>query len=328
MKNKEIVYEFRGPFKDYCERFLNYKKSLGYKFGKSSYYSLRFMDDYFIKYKMTKLALTKEMVYDYVARRGTESSKTQHIRMSLNRQFALFMNTLGFSFFVYPNVLVKVENNFIPYIFTKDEINKIYQVVDNLKYFPQSKKYHLIYPMLFRILYSTGLRITETLTLKRSDVDLDNGIITIKKAKNNTSRFIPISRSLMIYSKKYVEKMNFDSNYNGYFFPSRDGGRYNRNPVYMQFKKFMKEAGIYSDGEVGPRLHDFRHTFAVHALEKMVAENNDIYTALPILSVYLGHRDIESTEKYLRLTKESYQAIIDRVTPSYNKIFPEGDYND
>jgi integrase len=236
MKNKEIVYEFRGPFKDYCKKYIEYKKNLGYKFGEASYYSLRYMDDFFIKYKMNKLVLTKEMVYDYVARRGTEATKTQHMRMSLIRRFALFMNTLGFSFFVYPNVLVKVENDFVPYIFTKDEINKIYDVVDNLKFTLRSKKYHLIYPMLFRVLYSTGLRITETLMLKRNDVDLVNGIITINKAKNNTSRFVPMSKSLIIYAQKYIEKMDFTSNYNGYFFPSRDGGRYNRNPVYMQFK--------------------------------------------------------------------------------------------
>ncbi|MEA1974999.1 MAG: tyrosine-type recombinase/integrase [Bacillota bacterium] len=328
MKNKKLVYKFRGPFKEHCEKYIEYKKSLGYKFGKSSYYSLRYMDDFFIKYKIAKLILTKEMVYDYVAHRGTEAIKTQHMRMSLIRQFALFMNTLGFSFFVYPNELVRVKSDFVPYIFTENEINKLYKIVDNLKFTPRSKKYHLIYPMLFRVLYSTGLRITETLKLKRDDIDLDKGIITITNAKNNSSRFVPMSDSLVIYAKEYVKKIGFKSNYNSYFFPSRDGGRYNRHPVSMQFKKFMKEAGIYSEGEVAPRLHDIRHTFSVHALEKMISENKDVYTTLPILSVYLGHKDIESTEKYLRLTKESYQSIINKMAPSYNKIFPEGDQND
>jgi integrase len=89
------------------------------------------------------------------------------------------------------------------------------------------------------------------------------------------------------------------------------------------FKKFMKLAGIFPEGLVGPRVHDIRHTYAVHALEKMINEGQDIYCTLPILSRFLGHRCIESTEKYLRLTKEAYSSIIDATTPLYIDVFPE-----
>ncbi|NLC03829.1 MAG: hypothetical protein GX787_06050 [Tissierellia bacterium] len=65
------------------------------------------------------------------------------------------------------------------------------------------------------------------------------------------------------------------------------------------------------------------HTFAVHALEKMVAEGRDIYCALPILSTYLGHRGLESTEKYLRLTTEAHESVIVTMTKYYNDTYPE-----
>ncbi|WP_413377182.1 tyrosine-type recombinase/integrase [Alkalihalobacillus sp. 1P02AB] len=323
MKDREKQFIFDGPFKEYCPMYVDYKRNLGYKFGESSLYNLRYMDDFFKKYNMPTLKLNKEMVEDYVSRRGSEAPKTQHMRMSLIRQFSIFMNSIGFSFYIHPKELIPITNTFTPYIFTHEEIVRILKVVDNLEYNPSSKYYHLIYPMLFRMLYGCGLRINEALSLKKVEVDIENGILTVTKAKNNTSRLIPMSKSLNEYCRQYASKMEFDMYGDGYFYPSRDKGKYNKTPVYVKFKHFMKTAEIFTANEVGPRVHDIRHTFAVHSLEKMVKNGQDIYCALPILCTYLGHRDIESTEKYLRLTEEAYGQIIDSLNPLYDDVFPE-----
>jgi integrase len=323
MKNKEKQFVFSGPFKDYCPLYVSFKRDLGFSFGSSSCYLLRQMDDFFKKYRISSPSLTKEMVEDFVSHREGESDKTQHMRMSLVRQFALFMNRIGFDFYVYPDELIPISKNFTPYIFTHVEIERIMNVVDHLPNTPQSKYYHLIYPMLFRMLYGCGLRINEALSLMKSDVDLVNGILTITKAKNRTNRLIPMSRSLTDYCKGYAKNMGFDMLSEGYFYPAPDSGKYNRTPVGIKFKQFMKLAGIFSENQVGPRVHDVRHTYAIHALEKMTKEGQDVYCTLPILSTYLGHRGIESTEKYLRLTKEAYCSIIEAVTPLYTDVFPE-----
>ncbi len=323
MKNREKVFVFTGPFKDYCYRYVGYKRDLGFSFGESSLYLLKNMDDYFKQYNISSPVLTKNMVEDFVSHRDAESVRTQHMRMSLIRQFSLFMNRIGFDFFVFPYELIPIPKTFTPYIFTHDEIEQIINIVDNLTYIPQSKFYHLIYPMLFRMLYGCGLRINEALSLKKTEVDLVNGTLTITKAKSGTSRLVPMSWSLTDYCRHYAAKMGFDMSIEGYFYPSRDTGRYNRTPVYVKLKQFMKKAGIFSDGSVGPRVHDIRHTFAVHALEKMIKDGQDVYCTLPVLSTYLGHRGIESTEKYLRLTEAAYASIINALTPLYTDVFPE-----
>jgi integrase len=323
MKNKEKHFVFTGPFNDYCFKYVNYKRELGFSSGESSLYLLRSMDDYFKQYNLSSPVLTKKMVEDFVSHRSGESEKTQRMRMSIIRQFALFMNRIGFDFYVCPYELKPIAKTFTPYIFTHDEINRITTVVDHLPYIPQSKHYHLIYPMLFRMLYGCGLRINEALSLKKSEVDLSNGILTITKAKNSTSRIVPMSRSLTDYCKQFAESMNFDMASEGYFYPSRDAGKYHRTPVYVKFKQFMRIAGIFPEGAVGPRVHDIRHTYAVHALEKMIDDGQDVYCTLPILSTYLGHRGIESTEKYLRLTEEAYGSVIDTMDPFYKGVFPE-----
>ena len=323
MKNKEKQFVFTGPFKDYCSQYVSYKRGMGFNFGESSLYLLRHMDNYFKQYNYSTPVLTKRMVEDFVSHRNMESVKTQHMRMSLIRQFAIFMNRIGFDFYVYPDELIPIAKTFTPYIFTRDEIERIMNVVDHLSYIPQSKYYHLIYPMLFRMLYGCGLRINEALSLKKTEIDLVNGILTITKTKNGMSRLVPMSRSLTGYCRSYAENMGFDMFSEGYFYPSRDGGKYHRTPVYIKFKQFMKLAGIFPEGAVGPRVHDIRHTYAVHALEKMINDGQDIYCTLPILSTYLGHRGIESTEKYLRLTEEAYGSVINAIAPFYTGVFPE-----
>jgi len=323
MKDKEKQFVFNGPFETFCHSYVEYKRSIGYKVGEPTLYNLRYMDDFFKKYNMNKSTLTKEMVKDYTARRGNESAKTQHMRMSLIRQFALFMNSIGYDCYVHPKELIPIPKTFTPYIFTHDEISRILKVIDNLVPTPCSVRYHLIYPMLFRMLYGCGLRINEALSLKTTDVDLENGVLTVIKAKLNTSRLVPMSESLTNYCKMYIQKAGLDMLSTGYYYPSRDQGKYNRTPIYVKLKQFMKEANIFSDGSVGPRVHDVRHTFSVHSLEKMVANGMDIYCALPILSTYLGHRGIESTEGYLRLTEEAYSGIINKMSPLYENVFPE-----
>src|SRR5690625_5524283 len=86
MINKEKEYIFDGPFAEYCSMYVDYKKGLGYKFQTSSYYRLRQIDNYFKKYELKQQLLTQKMVDDYVSRRGNESPKTQHQRMSTIRQ--------------------------------------------------------------------------------------------------------------------------------------------------------------------------------------------------------------------------------------------------
>ncbi|MHB1348194.1 MAG: tyrosine-type recombinase/integrase [Candidatus Humimicrobiaceae bacterium] len=329
MKDKEIILVFDGPFKELCHQYISYKRSLGYGFSSSSIYELRYMDRFFKKYPFNAPRLTKEMVLSFTSYRENESLKTQHKRMSLIRQFAIFIGTLGCDAYIHPVELIKLSKFFTPYIFTHDEISRIIKASDNLKICAHSPNYHQIYPVLMRMLYGCGLRVSEALTLKVADVNLKDGILTVTKAKFNKSRLVPMSPSLTKVCNNYADKMRFDMQGDGYFFPAPDNGRYNRNPVYMRFRYFLKVAGIARCRHAkGLRLHDLRHSFAVHSLEKMVAEGQDIYCALPVLCTYLGHKGIESTEKYLRLTKESFSNIINATEPLYKGVFPEVNSNE
>ena len=95
-----------------------------------------------------------------------------------------------------------------------------------------------------------------------------------------------------------------------------DGTRISANSAYNRFKEILEKCGISHLGHnQGPRLHDIRHTFAVHSLQHMVESGLDIYTALPILSVLLGHSSIYATENYVRLTIQLFPDIVTKNGP-------------
>lgn len=155
------------------------------------------------------------------------------------------------------------------------------------------------------MLYGCGLRVSEALCLKCEHVDLDNGILIIMNGKNNVSRLVPVSESLRWYLTMYDSKVERAEN--PYFFPALRNERYSPTTILNQFRRLQEKVGIprLRNGQY-PRIHDLRHTFSVHALEQMIHRGMDPYTSLPILSTYLGHKGIESTEKYLRLTKQYF----------------------
>ncbi len=181
-------------------------------------------------------------------------------------------------------------------------------------------------PTLFRILYGTGIRITEAVLLKNAHVDLKDECILIKGGKNGKDRMVPISTSLAQICGEY---RNYKELHMGsctpedYFLVDHSGGMCNRHRAYKWFRKIIRQAHISHLGKgSGPRLHDIRHTFSVHSLVAMARSGLDLYYSLPILSTYLGHQSIAATELYVRLTAEMYPDILRDVTSLSSYIFP------
>lgn len=315
---------FEGPYADLCTQYICYKRSLGYGYDITQCYAVKKMNDYLSECYPGKICLTKKIAEDYILRRDDETPRTQSIREFYMRQFAIYLSSLGYEAYILPSRKKKSTKTFTPYIFTREQIDSIIKAADQLVYAHQAPNSYLVYPMLMRLLYGCGLRISEALRLKMCDVDWDSGILTIEQSKFNNSRLVPMSESLLQCFLTYVEKMKFHIGYDGYLFPVTKDAAYKPVSVYNRFRSFLKQAGIEHAGRGnGPRLHDVRHTFICHALDNMVKRGIDIYCALPILSTYMGHRTVESTEKYLRLVPAAHMDIINSLSPLYEGLFPE-----
>jgi len=317
-------FNFPEPYRDIAMEYVDYKHSLGFKYSYDEQSKVNSM----LKFIYTNsksdpiLDLQSELVNWYASKNCNESARSLHIRQSHIRQFALFLNLRDIPAYVYPKKLVKTTEDFVPYIFTKYEISLILQEADRIT--PNKNKFvntPYIYPAVIRMLYGCGLRVSEALALKCEHIDLDNGILVIMNGKNNVSRLVPMSESLQQYLSMYNSKVERVDN--PYFFPALRNERYSPITIRNQFRSLMKNVGIskLSNGKY-PRVHDLRHTFSVHALEQMIQKGIDPYCSLPIISTYLGHKGIESTEKYLRLTKQYFIDILQFSRQNAEKIFP------
>ena len=109
-----------------------------------------------------------------------------------------------------------------------------------------------------------------------------------------------------------------------YYFPALDGKPMTIGNVYKNFRRFLWRAGISHGGRgKGPRVHDFRHTYAVHCLKKWVEQEKDLSVYLPVLKTYMGHDSFEETAYYLRLTADVFPDITLKLENSYPEIIPE-----
>jgi len=189
-----------------------------------------------------------------------------------------------------------------------------------------------IIPAVVRLLYGTGLRISEAISLKNRDVDLQTSVIRIRKSKNGEERLTPLSDTLADVLTQYLNYRNqlplsHIRDDNNFFFVSPNGTYCRAASVYKWFRKILSKSSIVFQGDhKGPRVHDLRHTFAVHSLEKMARTGMDFFCSLPLLSTYLGHKSLGATEQYVRLTSEMYPDLIKDQKNIGIRVFPES-YN-
>jgi len=310
-------------FKDRFFQFIQYKQGLGFSYGYPVQCCLARLNTYLVE--MGTSTLDRNTVDKLIERHPGEAAATQLKRISLLRHFAQFLNDLGDDAYVVPtNYRVKWIDSFAPYIFSHEQIKDIFAAADFLPPSKASPYYHLVWPAFIRVLYGCGLRLTEALTLRTTDVNLTDGILFINKSKKGTSRYVPMSATLTEYCVKYTNMIHTNSQ-SAYFFAAPDGGRYGSNTAYDRIKGVYEKARIprLSNGLL-PRVHDLRHTFCCHALEQMRAKSLDLYYALPILSTYVGHQGIRDTERYLRLPAFRYASLVEEMS-SLGGIIPEVD---
>lgn len=311
--NKDITFE-PGKYTDLIKEYIKHLDSIGYKTGVSYQYYMRDICRQLNQIDSNADSipcLTKKLVEQIAMRRGNESSGTQMNRIGRLRRFASFMLQKGYSAYIYPSVSIpKRDFGFKAFIFDRNQIRCILKEADSIGYLPRSPKAELIYPAMIRILCCCGLRSSEVRMLKRSDVDLNIGILYVRKSKNDASRYIPVSESLRIYLLEYLQKMMFQPK-DIWLFPSPRGGYLSAPALSEMCKKLFRLADIpVLATRRYPRVHDFRHTYIVQALDHMVNEKGiDLYTALPILSAYAGHSGIRDTEYYIRLSPFHYEQI-------------------
>lgn len=162
---------------------------------------------------------------------------------------------------------------------------------------------------LLLMLYGAGLRFSEATGLLRDDCDLKASVLTIRDTKFHKSRLVPAGLPLTAVLANHLSQtagQRFAPGGDAYLLSNRNGTRLASSTVQTAFDRLRHIADIQGSagGRSAPRMHDLRHSFAVHRLTAWYREGADVQRLLPVLSTYLGHSDLEGTKIYLTMTPE------------------------
>jgi len=193
-----------------------------------------------------------------------------------------------------------------PYIYTLQEIQKILEAARGLQRSYPNRLTGWTMETLVLLLYACGLRRGEAIDLKIEDVDFEQGLLSLWNTKFHKERLVPFSTAVGQKLRAYLacpNRARLPAGPRDPFF-AHPGGKYSKHSVNERFNLLLRRAGLAKPGgRVGPRIHDLRHTFAVHRLYKWYQEGHDILNKLPLLSTYMGHVNVEKTQVYLTITQ-------------------------
>ena len=216
-------------------------------------------------------------------------------RLSGVRAFARYWSTIDTTTEIHPEGLLPFRpGRANPYLYTDQEIRQLLNAAESMP--AQFALHRPTHHCLLGLLAVSGMRISEALNLELRDIDWVEALLTIRSTKFGKSRLVPLHPTAKMVLSDYVSPRNecfSDRPLPPPFFPSKTGARLDEGQVRRVFYRLSRQVGIRgASASRGPRLHDFRHRFAVETLLRWYRSGEDVTRRLPVLSTYLGHPHI------------------------------------
>ncbi len=288
-------------------------------------YQLKQFDRFCATHHSTLLYLNKEVVMAWLRSESMHQNNGLQKKVVAIRQFGKFLQSIGEDAYIVPDKFFQSKSSFSPYIFSDAELKTFFDVVDTLD---PTRKYAfepIVVPVLFRLLYTCGLRPGEGRELKRADVNLTTGEILIRYNKQKTERIVVMSSDMLELCRQYDVKRSILARDNRYFFPAFENQPYPRWRLDHVFRKCWLQANVNMRVSNPPRArpYDLRHRFATTILHKWLDEGRDLYAMLPYLRAFMGHATFSSTAYYIHLLPENLVRSAGIDWASFEKMFPE-----
>jgi integrase/recombinase XerD len=238
--------------------------------------------------------------------------KTYHCRFLVINGIFKFAMARGYcSRLPLPKILPKNQSNFTPYIYSNEDLKCLIAATARVDRVDVVQSHPQIEPETLRViillLYGATLRISEALALNIEDVDLDQGVLTIHESKFYKTRIVPIGPALTAVLSKYASSRHSRKT-SDRFLINRKGRELLKGSIQEKFSRVRKIAGVIRDQGLQPRLHDLRHTGAVHRFVAWYRDGKDVQKLLPLLSTYMGHSQLRDTQVYLTVIPEIMQS--------------------
>jgi integrase/recombinase XerD len=276
--------------------------------NKTTLTQLRALDRYTAQRGLPSGTIDENLAKAWLADSAARAPNTRRARYYLLRRFCRFLAARCPGTFV-PGESLRPRRRppKLPHIYTRDEVRALLAgalaLRDWTSRHPCPIRSATLHTVIL-LLATSGLRISEALHLTLQDVDLAEGVLSVRQSKFRKSRLVPVSagtlETLRTYHDLRIAVAPADPA--GAFFVSGRGTGYSTSTVQAIFHDLTAQAGLREPDGSGPRLHDLRATFAVTRLLLWYRDGEPVMARLPLLSTYLGHACISDTEVYLRIT--------------------------
>ena len=301
---------FRSPLAFRLQCFLEARKQAGQRVV-ASQKILLYLDRFLTGELQPGETITREVAERWIKSLGSLSSGTRINRISMLRQFCLYLAHFDPRTCLVHRSFLPHRTRPAPYIYTRAEVRQIMAAARRMG--PRGSLRPAVVATLVGLLYTTGLRIGEALRLTLADVDLRRRVLLVRETKFKKTRYAPLSASAVAHLQTYLRqrrKAGMSTSADAPLFVNHRGKAFGQAAFTTVFLEIIRKIGLRGPkGQAGPRIHDFRHTFAVSRLLVWYREGANLSAKLPLLSTYLGHSTVTCTEVYLHATAELLERV-------------------
>ena len=285
------------------EEYLSTRRALGFRLCLAGGLLRRFVE---FAERDGKSFITRKLALRWATQPANAQPAQWAQRLGMVRCFAEYLSATDPRTEIPPQELLPYRyHRKPPYIYSDAEILNLIDAAKKLPP-PGGLRAHT-YSALFGLLAVTGLRISEPIGLDRQDVDLKQGVLTVRQSKFGKSRFVPLHPSATEKLRHYARQRDqtFPTPRSASFFVSEGGTRLAHYTVRRWFVVLSRRIGLRGPQDShGPRLHDFRHGFAIKTLLNWYRTGVDVDQRMPVLSTYLGHTNVANTYWYISAAPE------------------------
>jgi site-specific recombinase XerD len=309
--------EFRSSIAFHIRNFISLRQLSGTDY-QSQALLLSYFDRFLSKEQREDSRITREIIDRYLQTLSHLTPRVQSNRLCVVRQLCQYLCRADpLTYIPEPIRSISSQAAHQPYVFSQSEIGALLSAASKL--LPLDSLRPLTYQTLLGLLYSTGIRIGEALALSLEDFHSDKKRLYIAKGKFRKARWLPLSTSTALALQEYVDRRRRlrPRSPDSPLLLNQRSRCLRHSTVNQTFHQLLDHCAIPRDNQIPPRIHDLRHTFAVHRLLAWYRDGQDVNVRLPWLATYLGHVDIHSTQVYLRATPELTEEVAQRFHDYY-----------
>jgi integrase len=303
-----LKHSYTSVFSTFIEGLVMQKKTCGFVYD-SQASALKQFDDFCITKGYSEPLITRDISAEWATQRASEGVNSRNNRVSALRQLSHYMISLGINSYI-PHQQQSTATP-VPHIPDAAELAALFAVIDT--YLPECWYWHsfsMEYQVLYRLYYCCGLRLTEGCRLKRKDIDLDRGIITLFESKGKKSRLVYMAEDMAALCREYDDKMSAFHPDRDWFFPGRKPGKpLGRTAVEVKFQFFWSMTECSKNCDKAPTVHTLRHAHVVHRMNQWMLDGIPLDAMMPYLSRHLGHSGLHETMYYYHQVSSAFQIV-------------------